>query len=383
MRRFAAVGLIAVSALACYGQKRPITEKDLLAFHWIGDTQVSPDGSRAAFVETRVAANHEGYETAIYLLDLKTAGAQPVELLAGPHDGSPRWSPDGKTIAFVRAATQDGKTQQAQVYLKTVDSEANPVRISDLPKGAGGPEWSPKGDALVVMSETAKDQDAAKREAARVARSTGDDAHVSDVRVINREVYRFNGAGYVDATTAAQIYLISLPKPDGTQAAAWQLTGGRFGVDEFTWAPDGKRVYYTQEREEESYYDAFEHNSIYGISVEGDAKGLAKTEFTADLKIAAHGISVSRDGKRIAFHAAENPEKPVSHQQDDLWVMELKGGAPRNLTGTLSYEMGSGVGGDNTAPRGGGRAEIVWSEGDGSLTMWRRRMGARCWFLWM
>ena len=368
MRRFAAVALIAVSALACYGQKRPITEKDLFAFHWIGDTQVSPDGSRAAFVETRVAANHEGYETAIYLLDLKTAGAQPVELLAGPHDGSPRWSPDGKAIAFVRAATQDGKTQPAQVYLKTVDSEANPVRISDLPKGAGGPEWSPKGDALVVMSETAKDQDAAKRDAARVARSTGDDAHVSDVRVINREVYRFNGAGYVDATTAAQIYLISLPKPDGTQAAAWQLTGGRFGVDEFTWAPDGKRVYYTQEREEESYYDAFEHNSIYGISVEGDAKGLAKTEFTADLKIAAHGISVSHDGKRIAFHAAENPEKPVSHQQDDLWVLEVKGGAPRNLTGKLSYEMGSGVGGDNTAPRGGGRTEIVWSEGDGSLT---------------
>lgn len=116
MRRFAPVALIAISALAGYGQKRPITEKDIFAFHWIGDTQVSPDGSRAAFVETRVTANHEGYETAIYLLDLKTAGAQPVELLPGPHDGSPRWSPDGKAIAFVRAAVGPYKSQTQLTY---------------------------------------------------------------------------------------------------------------------------------------------------------------------------------------------------------------------------------------------------------------------------
>jgi len=363
--------LIAAVPMGLLGQKRAITEKDLFAFRWIGDTEVSPDGARVAFVETRVTADHSGYETAIFLLDLTKAGAQPVELLAGPHDGSPRWSPDGKTIAFVRLAE---KATTPQVYLKMVDGEmgeagANPVRITDLPKGAGAPAWSPKGDALVVLSETPKDQDEAKREAARLARATGDDAHVSDVRVINREVYRLNGAGYLDDTVAPQLYLISLPKADGTQAAARQLTGGRFGVDEFAWAPDGKLVYYTEEREEESYYDAFEHNSIYGISVDGDARGLAKTEFTADLKIAAHGIAVSHDGKRIAFHAAENPEKPVSHQQGDLWVMELKEkAAPRNLTGTLSYEMGSGVGGDNTAPRGAGRPEIVWGAADASLT---------------
>ncbi len=372
MRRWVCLAVVlAVVPMGLVAQKRAITEKDLFAFHWIGDTQVSPDGRRAAFVEARVTADRGGYETAIYLLDLKTPGAEPVELLAGPHDSSPRWSPDGKTIAFVRLAE---KAAAPQVYLKTVDGEmgeagANPVRITDLPKGASGPQWSPKGDALVVVSETPKDQDEAKREAARIARSTGDDAHVTDVRIIDREVYRLNGAGYLDATEAEQLYWIPLPKADGTQAGAWQLTGGRFGVDEFAWAPDGKRIYYTQEREEESYYDEFDHNSIYGISVEGERKGLAKTEFTADLKIAANGIAVSHDGKRIAFHAAENPEKPVSHQQGDLWVMELSGhGVPRNLTASLSYEMGSGVGGDNTAPRGGGRPAIVWSADDRSLT---------------
>ena len=129
MRRFAAVALIAVSALAGYGQKRAITEKDLFAFHWIGDTQVSPDGSREAFVETRVTANHEGYETAIYLLDLKTAGAQPVELLPGPHDGSPRWSPDGQQIGFIGGLMSDQGSTGGDLYL--MPAAPHNVRRSD------------------------------------------------------------------------------------------------------------------------------------------------------------------------------------------------------------------------------------------------------------
>jgi dipeptidyl aminopeptidase/acylaminoacyl peptidase len=359
--------LVATFSYAAQGQKRAITEKDIFDFHWIGDSQLSPDGSKVAYVEATVTPNHDGYQTSIYLLDL-AAGTGPVLFASGMHDGSPRWSPDGKLIAFVRSAERDGKPGAPQVYLKAAEGNANPVKITELPKGASGPVWSPKGDALVVSSDTAQDQDAAKAEAARIGRSTGDDAHVSDVRVINREVYRLNGAGYLDPTQVEQLYLISLPKADGSQAPAWQLTGGRFGVEEYVWAPDGKRLYYTQEREEEPYYDTDDHNSIYGISVEGEKKGLAKAEFTADLKIAAHGLSVSRDGKWVAFHASENLVPAVSHQQSDLWVMELKeSAAPKNLTGKLSYEMGGGVGGDNTAPRGGARGGLVWADGDSRL----------------
>jgi dipeptidyl aminopeptidase/acylaminoacyl peptidase len=334
-----------------------------------------------AYVEATVTADHAGYQTAIYLLDLTKAGATAEVLAAGPHDGAPRWSADGKQIAFVRSAEKDGKPQPAQVYLKTLaadgglDGSANPIRITELPKGVGAVAWSPKGDALVVSSETPKEPEAAKAEAQRLARATGDDAHVSDVRIINRQVYRMNGAGYLDATVVPQLYLISLPKQDGSQAAAWQLTGGRFGADEFVWAPDGKRIYYTSEHEEEPYYDAVEHNTIYGIDIpesEGRGKGVPDTAFAAELKLEAHGLAVSHDGKRIAFHAAElpwPPAKPVSHKQEDLFVMEIGSLAyPHNLTGTLSYELGSGVGGDNTAPRGGRHADITWSADDSHLT---------------
>jgi dipeptidyl aminopeptidase/acylaminoacyl peptidase len=375
---------VAILPLAATAQKRPITEKDIFAFHWIGDSQLSPDGSAVAFVEASVTPSHDGYQTAIYLLDLNKPGAEPKELTAGPHDSSPRWSPDGKQIAFVRSAEKDGKPAPAQVYLKTVGTDANPTRLSDLPKGASSPTWSPAGDAIAVTSQTSQDQDKAKLEAAAKARATGDDAHVSDVRIVDREVYRMNGEGNLDSSLVPQLYLIFLPKADGTQAPAWQLTGGRFGVEEYIWPHTNNHsdwIYYTSVHEEEPYYDPIDHNSIYGIEIgtgEDHPKGMPATQFTADLKFSARGLSLSHDGKHFAFHAAPQrvpPAKPVSHQQEDLWVMELgwNEGNPkavptsRNLTAKQSYEMGSGVGGDNTAPRGGGRSTITWSADDSRL----------------
>ena len=52
---------------ALLAEKRNITEKDLFSFTWIGDTQLSPDGSRAVFVQTTVNAKRDGYDTALYL----------------------------------------------------------------------------------------------------------------------------------------------------------------------------------------------------------------------------------------------------------------------------------------------------------------------------
>lgn len=385
MRRLlcsAVVFAFAAFTVASVAQKRVITEKDLFSFKWIGDTQMSPDGSAVAYVLATVAADRSGYETRIYLLDLTKPGAEPVELTSGPHDSSPRWSPDGKQLVFVRSAEREGRPAPPQLYLKPMEKGAedkNPVRLTDLPKGASNPSWSPDGKAIAVVSSTPKDQEEAKLEAAKRARATGDDAHVSDVRIINRNNYRLNGAGYTDASVAPQLYLIHLLKADGTQDAPWQLTGGRFGVEEYQWSPKSDWIFYTSLHEEEPYYDAEDHNTIYAIEAPAGAdhpKGLVEAKFTDALKISARGLAISPDGKRIAFHAQEHPAKPVSHKQTDLWVMDLKwesgkpssAGEPHNLTGKLSYEMGGTVGGDNLAPRGAGRTPLLWSTDGKSLT---------------
>src|SRR5262245_22500626 len=74
-------------------EKRNITEKDLWDFVWIGDPQVSSDGSRVAFVRVTVNEKKEGYNTSIWSVPV-AGGEAPRQLTKGDHDSTPRWSPD-------------------------------------------------------------------------------------------------------------------------------------------------------------------------------------------------------------------------------------------------------------------------------------------------
>src|ERR1051325_10787727 len=117
MRTVFALALIFSLGLASsFGQKRNITEKDLWDFVWIGDPQVSPDGSRVAFVRVTVNEKKEGYNTSIW--SVATSGTEePHQLTKGERDSSPRWSPDGKYLAFVRTTEKDGKPGEPQLSI--------------------------------------------------------------------------------------------------------------------------------------------------------------------------------------------------------------------------------------------------------------------------
>ena len=112
MRRFAVILAIAF-ALPCFCQvgfaqnKRPITDKDLFRFQWIGDRSISPDGTHVVFVRVSVNEKKEGYDTALWMAN--TANADPaVRLTGAKKDSQPRWSPDGKWIVFVRGPADSG-----------------------------------------------------------------------------------------------------------------------------------------------------------------------------------------------------------------------------------------------------------------------------------
>ena len=353
---------------AMFAQKRNITEKDIFDFTWIGDTQLSPDGSRAAYVQTTVNAKRDGYDTAIYLLDTAQPMVPARRLTNGPHDAQPRWSPDGTQLAFTRAVEKDGKPQPAQLYVLSL-AGGEPVQVSSMEKGVGSPQWAPNGTCIAALSEApiVPEPKTEKKEGAKTEEHKAEE-HKSDVRIITKAVYRNNGTGYIDTKEASQLFLFYTAKIGSKPVTSWQVTAGRFPVSEFAWHPSSNEIYYTSEHVDEPYYD-LPHNEIYVLGVPAD--GAAKDEkapppmsaLAAKLTFAASGIAVSPDGKRIAFHGDEQPlTKPRSHQQPDMFVLDLDAkGAPKNLTANYDYEVGSGVGGDNTAPRGGGRSGPVWT----------------------
>ncbi len=390
--RISAVSLCLGIAFLAFAQKRSITEKDLFQFNWIGDPQISPDGAHVAFVKVTVNDKKDGYDTSLW--NVSTRGDEPPRrVTSSSHDSAPRWSPDGKWLAFIRspeapagpAAGAGARPPAAQLYMLPT-SGGESWRVTDLPRGVGSPVWSPDSKSIAFTSNTSpedlakqrreKSKSGEKDEKKEDKKEDGaekpvppDPEHESDVRVITRAVYRFNGPGYVDPRHPSHIWVITAPQSSEQAVQPKQLTSGQFQEGNPIWSNDGARIYFTTERVLEPYYE-LPHTDIYSVSAAGGEPGKVLT-----LNSGASEISLSPDGKRMAFCAAVN-EPVQSYTEPDLWVVDLASGAkPRNLTVDYDFDMCSGVGGDQGTPRAGGSDQVIWSADGNSLITVTAREG--------
>src|SRR5271166_4290574 len=317
---------IALIAAAVFGAdaKRPITETDLYAFQWAGNPQISPDGSKIVYTLVKVTAKHDNYETALWMTP--ASGGPARQLTAGPHDSSAQWSPDGKLLAFLRATEKDGKPEPPQIYLLPMEG-GEPRPLTELPKGAGEPVWSPDGRSIAFSSPTlAKDFEKKK-----------DDAPPeSDVRVITRAEYRENGEGYLDFERPDHIWIVDVPRVVAGSQKARQVTTGEFIEGDITWSRDGSKIYFTSDRVKESYYEP-PSSAIYEISAAG-----GEIRKVAGLDGPIAGLALSPDGRRIAFVGAINKGDGVqqrSYSQPDLFVTAIEPGSNlKNLTANYDFD---------------------------------------------
>ena len=387
--------LIAASS-SLFAQKRNITEKDLFDFVWIGDPQISPDGTRVAFVRVTVNEKKEGYNTSIWSVPV-AGGEEPHQLTKGDHDVAPRWSPDGKFLLFLRTTEKEGKPEPPQLSILPM-AGGDSFSFTDLPKGASNPVWAPDGKTIAFTSDTnAEDlakQEKKKRKEEELKKAVSETSpsprasakssnkptatpsgepdaaqkkaeaeaeHESDIHVITRAVYREDNEGYLDPKRPNHIWLVTAPRNADEKVQPRQLTSGRFDEGNIVWSKDGAQIYFTSLRVDEPYYE-LPKTELYSIRPSGgDATKLNSIDMEMD------NLSLSPDGKRIAFIAATT--QPVnSYTQPDLWIVDLSPNAkPRNLTATFDFDVGDGVFGDNSAPRAGGPNIPVWTPDGHSL----------------
>ena len=346
-------------------QKRNITEKDLFNFVWIADPQISPDGASVAFVRTTVNDKKDGYNTAIWTVS--TATGETRQLTNGPRDTTPRWSPDGKYLVFVRAPEVSGRVDQPQLFMLAM-AGGEPFQFTTLARGAGGPQWSPDGK-MIAFYNSATEEELAKAAAksqpqpSPSASPAASPERESDVRVINRAVYRANGAGYLDFKHPQHIWVVNAPKTGDQKVTPKQLTKGHFDDGGAFWSKDGSHIYFDSDVTDEPYYEP-PRTDISSVAVTG-----GEPSKLTSFEMGSFGFVVSPDGKQVAF-VAQTSQPVRSYTQPDLWVMDLAANAkPRNLTANFDFDIGGGLSGDNTAPRGGGGNPPVWSADGRSISI--------------
>src|SRR5256714_11462233 len=281
------IGFCVAAALPLQAaDKRNLTEKDLFDFVWIGDAQVSPDGGRVAFVRVTVNEKKEGYNTSIWMVS--TSGSEaPHRLTSGERDSSPRWSPDGKYLAFTRSTEKDGKPETPQLCMLSM-AGGDAFLFTSLPKGAGDPKWSPDGK-LIVFNSSSNPEDLEKQEKKKrkeeeqkraqnasspspspeaAKKPENDNDRESDVHVVTRAVYRSNEEGYLDFKRPQHFWVVTAPHNPDEKVQPKQLTRGRFDEDGALWSKDGAQIYFTTQHNDEPYYD-LPKTELYSMSPNG------------------------------------------------------------------------------------------------------------------
>lgn len=230
-------------------QKRPITIDDLYRLTLIEDPRISPDGRWVAYVRVTVDRLENEYKRTIWLAP--TSGGTPIQITRSGKDSSPRWSPDGSTLAFV-----SGRDKKPQVYLLRMTAPGGEARaLTSMPNGAVEPAWSPDGARIAFLSganaaererEDRGEEDtppADKLEAKqRSERKEHDDTKRWDPRPVWRIPYRA-GTTYLD-DRFTQVYIVpvaeDLPKEDTKPR---RLTHVDANHDAPHWTADGQYIY--------------------------------------------------------------------------------------------------------------------------------------------
>jgi dipeptidyl aminopeptidase/acylaminoacyl peptidase len=286
---------------------RAMIPEDLYAITWVGECDISPDGSRVAFVATRMDREADDYRSAIWVVP-SDGSTEPMQFTAGTKkDGSPRWSPDGRWLAFLSERGEE----KPQLYVMPSDGgEGRP--LTKLPFGAGVPVWSPDSRSLAFSAKTGAPPDPDPKKA-------------KPYRRITTLKYRLNGEGFT-YDRRRHVFMVGL---EGGEPK--QITEGEWDDTQPAWSPDGLGLAFVSARHAEAEYDT--QSDIWVVSPEGgEARQVTETNG------ACGAPSWSPDGSAIVhLHTPRWPSNPV------LRLVDASGGGARYVDPAFDRATGAGM----------------------------------------
>ncbi|NWG14514.1 MAG: PD40 domain-containing protein, partial [Acidobacteria bacterium] len=226
--------LMLVPLATVAGQKRAFTIEDLYRVKVVSDIQVSPDGGSVSYVLTTSDLARAKRVSHIWVMDID--GGNPRQMTQSEKgESSPRFSPDGGTIAFVSAREGD-----SNLYLMPVGGgEAR--RLTNISTGVSDPQWSPDGKSIAfatdVYPECGADDGCNKRTSERWQEGPLR-AHLADGLL-----YR-HWSSWKDGTRT-HIFLASVATGEVTDLTPGDFDSPGFqlgGPQQYDFSPDGAEI---------------------------------------------------------------------------------------------------------------------------------------------
>jgi dipeptidyl aminopeptidase/acylaminoacyl peptidase len=218
--------------------RRPLAPEDYWRLEHITDMSLSPDGAYLVYVIEHSEHNVNGRRSAIWLMATETGTSR--RFTAGTaRDFAPRWSPDGKRLAFLTTR----KSKEAQVWEMPVNGgEAR--KLTTMRRGAAEPFWSSDGAWIGFSAEVRSGESSTEPlpdEASERERQERDEAE--QPRIYSKLLYRWDGKGYlVGRTKLFRVWLA-----DGRVEP---LTDSDYDDSEPTCSPDGRWLAFVSDRSE-------------------------------------------------------------------------------------------------------------------------------------
>jgi Tol biopolymer transport system component len=274
--------------------------EDIARLRQLADPHVSPTGAAIAFTVSDPDIDSNTYRRQIWLAPTDAADGQPHPLTGHGHEILPRWSPDGRRLAFVSAPPENGPSE---VCILPVATAGERIVVCSSRGPVTELAWSPDGSRLAFV---ARDPDAEQYGKPGQPRKDKD----MPPRRVTRLIYRLNASGWT-MDRPNHIFVVAA---DGSSAPR-TVTPGPFQADGIAWSPDSSKIAFTSARHDT--WDLDLANDLWVVGVDGRSEPERLTEGGS---LYARP-SWSPDGQRLAYYVNRTPLENPRHRQ--IGVLEL------------------------------------------------------------